>query len=231
MDVYDSELKELDEKLSTQNVISDENVISVYDLYNILNKKFEKLRSVTQSHTIFSSKEIFNHKKYKEVMFGINCDTSQITIFPNMRFDSSFHICKDHNNDEFYLAPHYKTSRKFMNNFIIKYYDEIMYVFSVLEEYSPLVTTPLDSVFKCGKYSFKIDVDGDGNVNLKIIDDSKQMNLEEMVEKENHKLLSEEVKLEFAKKIVVNIDLLNESLQKIITEHFAEKEKVKVIAN
>ena len=136
MSYYNEILKQLEDYIMEEDVISDNNIVSLYDLYNILNLKFEPLRDATDIKRIFKNKVLFHISPIKNIYFGI--DFKQMNINIKLVHDQ-FEIIKKYNDDNLSFSANNDNTKKYMNKFVHKHYDEIINIFSVLEKYSKLL--------------------------------------------------------------------------------------------
>lgn len=236
MDAYDMIKMNIDNNLSKESIESNENVISVYELYKILDEKFEKLRSVTLNKKLFTSKELFGIKSYYETRVYRSPSTLSILVLKNKNWDDHFYINKDlgSDSDKIYLTGYNYKVKRFMNNFVKKYYDEIIETFSILEMYHNLIHKVLHSKYSGSDFNFDICVDFDGKVDLKIsvntsVDLGDYIN-RKFFNKESIKEMLNKSKYELGMKTPIKIDSLKEPYKQIVTEYYEEKKpKVKII--
>ena len=238
MDAYDMIKTSIDNNLSKENIESNESVISVYDLYKILDKKFEKLRSVTQNKSLFTSKELFGIKSYYETHVYRSSSTLSILVLKDKNYfdGNKFYINKDlgSDSDKIYLSGYSRKVEKFVNNFVKKYYDEIVEVFSILEMYHDLIFQCLYSEHSGSDFKFDIVISFDGQVDLKV---SVNTNVDlgnyvyrEFFNKESIDDMLTKSKYELAKKTPIKMNSLKEPFKQIVTEYYEQKKpKVKII--
>ena len=218
MNSYNEILKQIKDDLMNEYVISDNDVISLYDLYNILNLEFEPLRNVIDNKKILKNKVLFSIKPIKNIYFSV--DSKQMNINIKLGYDQ-FEIIKKYNNDNLYFSANNDTSKKHINKFVQKHYDEIIYMFSVLEKYSKLILhfkEPIKVFEKSDYYNFYIINKFKGKVDIvPNLLNADQLNY--YIKEELYEII-EENKYDLAKKIKLNINDLDDVIQKIVNEYF-----------
>lgn len=235
MEVYDILLKEINTNLNKADIENNNEQISLYELYERLNKKFELLRSVKAGESVFTNKELFKRKNYKQIHFIENNQCSEIWIYPTSDIFQRMTIAKDRDSDNIYLDTHRDSQKTVINKFVKKYYDEIMKIFAILEEYYDLKSILKKNYeFKYKNYLFKIIILDNGKLDfdIEMIDNHNDKTNMKDIYKRNYygkKQLLEiikENKFELAKKVPIYIELLDEPLQEIVFQN-AENPKTK----
>ena len=218
MDYYNEILKQLENYIMEEDVISNNNIVSLYDLYKILNLKFEPLRDATDIKKIFKNKVLFHISPIKNIYFSI--DFKQMNINVKLGYDQ-FEIIKKYNDDNLSFSANNDTSKKYMYKFVHKYYDEIINIFSVLEKYSKLILhfkEPIKIFEKSDYYNFYITNKVAGKIDI-IPNLLNADHLNYYIKEELYKIIDEN-KYDLAKKIKLNIDDLDHIIQQIVQEYF-----------
>lgn len=233
MEIYDMLLKEINKDLNKEDIENGNEQISLYELYERLNKKFELLRSVKASDSIFTSKELFKRKHYKQISFIENNQCTEINIYPTPDIFQRMTIVKDRDSNNIYLDTHRDSQKIVLNKFVKKYYDEIIKIFSILEIYYNLKSKLKENYeFKYKNYLFKMMICDNGRLEFEvdIIDNhNDKTNMKEIYKRNYYgkKQLLEiikENKFELAKKVPIYIELLHEPLKEIVIK---DTQKVK----
>lgn len=225
MNNYNEILNKIRHTLIKEDVISNIDEVSVYDLYNIVNNKFKRLRDVVLKPTLLKNKEKII-KTQKKINFSIKEKVLTIhVIYPEKRQDS-FRIYKSDDREDIYFTEQSSSAKRYIK----KYYDEIMYVFSILEEYRPLV---LD-IYPCIDLSFDdlvltVSYQGEVDLNVKIPSDQNDIYLKKDNNNLSLKQILDENKFELAKKKAVKVDSLSETLQSMVKDHLVKEQLQKVV--
>jgi len=224
MKVYNFLLQEIKNQLSKENVQSDENQISLYDLYNLVNDKYEDLRGITQNKKTFTNKELFRRPSYRSLYFGYDKKKTSIDVW--FKDSSSIYIQKEHGSKEFFVTRFHCPKEKEVNNFLKKYYDEIMQTLFTLEKYGAKLYGFKESVNKFNieynNYEFNIFINSRGSVDLKI-NLKKGIANKEIYERQYYgtdtlmKIL-EDSRFELAKKVKIDVNTLEIPLINVIEE-------------
>jgi len=217
MEIYNQLLQEIKNELSKENVESNENQISLYDLYNFVNDKYADLRSINQNKKAFTNKGLFKTPLCTRV--DLCYDETKSLIKVTLGF-SGFWIEKEHGSKEFFITKYNCPSQKDIDKFIKKYYDKIMHILFTLEKYGTELYQFEKAIEKfyieCNNYELNIEKARDGNIclNIKLKDDIKY---KEMYDRQYYgkdpliKILNDS-KFELAKKIKINVKTLNKSI-------------------
>ena len=234
MDAYDLIYSDITEVLNKPNIEQDDNVISLFDLYNILNLYFEDLRSIYSNNKLFTHNEPLHIKSYKKVEFFIGKESLQIKI----RFDkygpNYFNIINDIGSENLYIETKEAKSKK-IKTFMKKHYDEIMYVFSILKKYENFDFNP-SYRFEYGNYMFHLYISLSGKIELYIHfknNFNNVNNIEEVFKrnyygKENLGELIKNNQLEIAKKISIDINTLDSYIVDVINKNKKNDRKILV---
>ena len=157
MGEYERLISIIEEYIEKEDIVETDEVISAFDLYSILNNRFAKLRSIDNGklkrkinkENSAIIKKIRNIRKVKtllnyecnNVMPIIGDNKLQITFcFANSRLRIS--IGKNIGENDIYYISEYDKDGLLIN----KYYDDIMNIFSVLEEYYELFSIDKDNL-------------------------------------------------------------------------------------
>lgn len=225
MDSYNKILNQIKNDLKKEDVISNENIINLYDFYNIIYMKLKKLTDITNEEKIFINKGFFNNNFHKRVLFNI--DSKKMTIRV-VAFDDrqSFDICKEYNIGKLNFFPQTEQNKKYINKFMKKYYNEIINIFSVIEEYSSILLAlpnTLQISDKNGIYGLNLRFCNLGKIDIICFfnnaDELNYYNKDYIIN------LIDESKFELAKKIKININELDDVFKNIINEYFVNKSK------
>lgn len=224
MDNYNRILNEIKSDIQKENIISDTSIISLYDLYNILILKLKKLLFITDEKTVFKSKSIFSRDLCKKVFFNIDSKNMTMHIHPTNNDNDVFSISKQYNNENLNFSAHTESSKKYMKSFMNKHYDEVINVFSVIEEYSTLLnylSNKMDISVGTDDYRFNMRVIHLGE----IIISPQLVNTESLNYFNKNSILEllEDSKFELTKKISINVNELDEILQNIVNEYYIEE--------
>ena len=151
MENYDILLNEIKDYLKKEEVNGEncENeIISLYDLYNIVNDELKELRNITINSKINKELKkttlarIISQRKYNTSIIA-NQDISKIIV--EMRNEYSINwwniltIYKDKNVDELYFSQEIDSFKKPFSNFIKKHYDLILSTLTTAEYYVNLL--------------------------------------------------------------------------------------------
>lgn len=205
---YNEVLVDLKNTLQKDNIECNENQISLYDLFLIINYKFELLRSVTQNDNLFTSKQFLHRKKY--VLEIVQVDDQMIKIKINdTDWNYSFKVCYNKNNDNIFFEGN-KEYEKYIAIFMKKYNEELDYAFSILQMfyvYKSLMEIINNHIFKCDHYDFNINCMKDGIVDLEVSVSGEEKEISEIIEKS---------KFELSKKIMIDVNTLEPIMQTIV---------------
>ncbi len=236
-----SEYQRLESKLisylSRDEVKRTDKVISFYDLYKLLDEKFEILRNVQLNNKLIDKINNDNTKKNKNKDFIIrNLDnvlattennTSKITFFYGKGYNpETFTILKDFDDNDIYFSSNTSPNKDFITN----YYEDIISIFKTLESYAKLTKGDIGinkenpnlkpMVFTDGFLTISIIYGTYGQVNTDIsISGKEDQNSIYKREWYTRKKLSDIVSEnsdEILKKIPVNISDLNSSCKEIL---------------
>ena len=223
MSKYNEILNELKTTLQKDDIESNIEQISLYDLFVIINSKFELLRSITQNDKLFTSKQLFHRKRYIPQHFYIDGNILSIEIYDS-DWNYSFEICREIDRNDIFIRNN-KYEEKYVIHFIKEYCDELNNVFNVLDIYSkqkeliPRINELSEIKYKY--YMFNLDVLETGIVDLQInISISDEEEIEELYE------LLEESKFELSKKIMVDVKSLKEPIKTIVEQSFTNTTKI-----
>lgn len=225
MSSYNEILDDLKNTLQKEDIESNEEQISLYDLFVIINSKFELLRSVTQNNKLFTGKELFHRKKYIPESIIIKDDVLSIYLYDS-DFDYFFNVHYDINSKSIFFEGS-------AEKFIKKYNEELNDAFSILEIFSKerkLIDEINNYVVKHNYYNFNIDCDNNGVIDLKVNVSSKKSKVKEVYERNyyNKKALKEmleESKFEVAKKIMIDVNSLKEPIKTLVYKYFNSSNK------
>lgn len=246
-----SEYQRLETKITSYlkrtNIQSNQNIISIYDLYKALENKFSELKEVQisskliekinkdntivkQTGKIFKDTEVIYTKILDNVLATTSNNTSKITFFYGIgTHPETFTILKDFEDSDIYFDKDTIPNKPFVK----KYYDDIMYIFHTLESFSEIMKVDIGLasendrikpiVFTDGFLTLKINYDVYGNVNTNITINSKE-DTTGIYQREwfSRKRLSELVSEnndEILKKIPINIKDLDTKYQDLVIEY------------
>jgi len=242
--------KELESYFEMSDVELNENQISAYDLYKIVNDKLHELRKIQFESTfkdeinkgfiitkkvskLFKKEESSTGKRCTTVMTANNCKTSTITF----GFSKSNHIidteyltiCRDIDSDEIYFDKYSFVDKAF----VMKHYDCISETFNTLEEFSKLFQGGVGTggngaqqVFTDGFLEITLSYDSYGRIDTDIKIDEKE-DKEDIYNRDwlKRKKLSEYVfenKETILRKIPINIDELNYTTKTIVEGYLSK---------
>ena len=130
--------------LSREEVKRTDDVISFYDLYKIIDKKFELLRNIQLNNKLIEKVNRDNAKKKTQrfiirnlnnILATTENNTSKITFFYGKGYKPEvFTILKDFEDDDIYFSTNTSPNKEFIKN----YYQEIISIFHTLESYAKL---------------------------------------------------------------------------------------------
>ncbi len=250
MDEYTRLLTRLGEYLTMPDVEMTDDVISGYDLYRIVDDKLQQLRAIEFDSTFkddINRDSIITRKigrifKRSAQIQGHKCNheraehdgkTGKITLSfdsPNSRFDEFLEINKDIDSDEIYFGS-YKSNREFVE----KYYDRLMDIFSTLEEFQKLYQNSIglnggskSLVFSDSflDMTFKYDTYGRIDIDLKISADEDRENMyhREWYKRKTLASFVTENRDEILKRIPINVSELDYTCQNIVKDYQTSKQ-------
>ena len=145
---YEKVTRNIEEFKKRNDVVETDEVISVFDLYNVLIDNFNKLRNIDNGNVLRKKinkdnnafiKKIRNIARVKTLL-NFECDNILLTADEN-KFEISFYfgdtkviLCKNKGESNIYYSL---LSRK-DDILVNKYYNDIMNIFNILEEYHEL---------------------------------------------------------------------------------------------
>ena len=181
MEKYDRLLNEIKDYLNKEE-INGENfkneIISLYDLYNILNDELEGLRNITINSQINKKLNSLYYKyRFKNIFYGeIKADKNKSEIKikdkSSCNPDNIFHnwyeltVFKDKNIDEIYFSDKKDNINKYLYVFIRKNYDLILETLTTAEYYVDLLgkLTYFTSTFSDDLFVVKLSINEKGEV-------------------------------------------------------------------
>lgn len=202
MDNYDLLLNEIKLFLSQEEIKEQDTnveVISLYDLYSIINKELEELRNITQdselNKKIKKSKlytSLFNKSFSSRVAARKEDSSIDLVMYFDKHYWTTFTIYKDKGSDQLRLSQAKNENNKCFYNIIKKHYDLIMEILNKLENYVELLgdLTINESSYTYNLFNVELNFDYNGNVKFKI-------NINK-----NHKLSSEYNKVWYKREII-----------------------------
>lgn len=254
MDSYTKLKTMIDSKYNEGNVQQTENVISLFDLINMLEEEIEPLRTlklgnalqnqINADRTVFERigllrKKAVVNKRCTGMHTSVGKDFSSISFhFMEKKKDDFTYIDlkKDFENDEIYFSDFCEKDR----DFVTKYISEIYGVFAILEEYGTLFPLKeregrisLSQEFCDGLLKIKIELDTYGRVSY-VITPTKDNNPDNVYSREwyNRETISQHVddmRVKILSSIPVEISSLNEVYRKLV-EQSISKRKDSVLA-
>ena len=232
MSEYIEILEELKMDLQKDDIVSNNEQISFYDLYNIINFKFESLRSITTNDRLFTNKQFFHRKKYIPKEMCIENNLLSIDIYDS-DWNYSFKVCCEMNSNDIFFDGN-KNISKYIIDFIKKYSDELNNVFSILKNYSE----ELDLIYQINKqakikysyYTFYLECSEDGVVDLKVNVSDDEKEIQEIYKrnyynKEELGKVLEKIKFDLSKKILIDVKNLKEPIRKLVYQYFNSSKK------
>lgn len=230
---YNEILEELKNTLQKDDVESNEEQISLYDLFNIINSKFELLRSVTQNKKLFTSKQVFHRKKFRPNDIIIKDNILKIEICFAYYLDYIyFKVCYDMNSKDIFFEGH-ESMEKDIVNFIKKYNEELINIFSILEifhreEGLREQINKYSLFFKY--YVFKIICDKKGIVDLNVHISSQEEEIKDIYErkyydkKDLYEILGES-KFELSKKLMIDVNSLETPIKELVYKYMSSSNR------
>ena len=247
MEKYDILLNEIKEYLNKDEINYNTNneIISAYDLYNIINEELKGLRDITINSKInkklkaLTLVNFFSEQYFNSYIIG---DEETCTIFFQKShsfedFCTALKVCKDNNVNEIYFNEDKNHCNKIFYKLVKNNYNLILETLQSMEDYAELLgnldlfyhktTNIKDSLFKV---KLEIDRNGVTKYNISIL------NSHELFEEYDKKWYKREGIYEFAtknseailKRIAVSVDELEEPFKNLYEKH-KEKENVKVL--
>ena len=181
MDNYDLLLNEIKMFLAQDEIKEEDTnveVISLYDLYCIINKELEDLRNITQNSKLDkklkkSKLQISLSNKYFQVRTTAYQSYSSIEL---VRFDKdnydrdTFTIYKDNGSNQIRLSNHQTEYNKCFYSIIRKHYDLILEMLNGLERYVELLGDLKgdNSTYIYNLFNVELNFDYKGNVKFNI---------------------------------------------------------------
>jgi len=223
MDIYNIVLEQIKMDLLKEDIESDCNNISLYDLYNILHQQFEKLYCVTNEKNVFKNKCIFSKTIHKRVSFDIDSKKITIRVYTINSDKTTFYIFKEYNNEEILFSPNDKETQKQIKKFLNKHYYEVINIFKVIEEYKDLlfsIPRIINTNQKEKYYSLILMIDELGKMDIGL--DLNNLENLNYYNKQSLFEILDESKFELSKKISIDVNSLNETLQNIVKKYYNE---------
>lgn len=252
MDKYTELMNRIDTKYSGEEIERTENVISLYDLVNILSEEMEPLRklkmdkefqnkinrdrTIFQRIGLFKKKEVINKKctgGYTEV--SENRSTISLGFDNGQALGVHVVLYKDFDSDELYFADFCLKDREFVE----KYISDIYGIFAILEQYGTLFPyeekkgrTGLSQEFSDGLLSVTVKLDTWGRVTPSIVP-CKGIDTDSLYTREwyNRETVSKHVyamQEQILRTIPVEISSLNEVYRKLVEDGLAKRNAVKL---
>lgn len=248
MDNYDLLLNEIKTFLAQDEIKEEDTnveVISLYDLYCIVNEELEELRNITQNSKL--EKKI-RKSKLSIALSGqyFSMQTDAYKEYSSIRFVrwdkynnymGTLTLYKDNGSNQIRLSEAKTEYNKGFYNIIKNHYDLILEILSRLEYYVELLgdlkTNDSNYIYKL--FNVEIKFDANGNLNFKI-DINKTHKLYDECNKfwYNKETIPEFVKKhqeEILKRLPISIYELKDNFKVLYEEHMRKKEetsKVKV---
>jgi len=247
MEKYDILLNKIKKYLNKNEINYNTNneIISAYDLYNIINEELEGLRNITVNSKINKKlRTLALFKFFSELDFNsyVIGDEDTCTIFFQKShsfedFCTALKVCKDNNVNEIYFGEDKNHCNKIFYKFVKNNYNLILETLQTMEDYVKLLgnldlfyhktTNIKDSLFKV-----KLEINSKGVVEYEI----SILDTNELFEEYNKKWYKREGIYEFAnknaeailKRMSVSPYELKEPFKKLYDKH-KEKENVKVL--
>ena len=247
MNNYNNYKNKIEEYLNIDDVVDDSDTISAYTLYEMVNNKFERLRSIHDDND-FEKKvlSIYMKKNIKNFINVMKSRRKECSIIPSVYEDSleimltiggrdTKYLKKDIGDEHFYCD---KYQDMIDNEIIDGCLHEIYNVFDTLEEFLNFVNlsdndTPQYN--KYGNFGFivddtfegKISYDDKGNVDYKLKFLGMNYNEKDRNwygERESIESIVNNNSLNLLKKIPISVHTLNGVFKKIYDENY-EKQK------
>lgn len=259
MDNYEKLLKEINLFLQENEVENSEDVISLYELYNVMNKEFihlKKLDKIDQTFReklnsfkslLFGRRDAFFVKNFYCIDILADEKLSKITFSNSDCEDSDafykISVIKDKNNRDVYLDKKIDNSNKYIYKFIVKNFEFILDTLCKIEKYYELIGKVSNDENHIINFEgdnnflyYKISYDKTGWINLYTNVSSKHPLYEEVnktyLSKQSiHKYLKEK-NVDILKRIPININELPIDILNIYEEgkdYIRDKEFVKTI--
>lgn len=246
MEKYDILLNEIKDYLNKEEINYNTNneVISAYDLYNIINEELKGLRDITIDSKInkklraLSLAKIFSETSLNSSIRG-NSQTCTIVFEKSKQyepFSEVLRVNKDNGIDEIYFDKEKYWNNKSFYNFVKRNYDLILETLQTFEKYVELLGKLEISYYQSTKiyddlFKVLLSINENGVVKYEIF----ILNNHELFEEYNKKWYKREGIYEFAnknaeeilKRIPVSPDELEEPFKSIYYKH-KEKQNNKV---
>ncbi len=248
MDVYTRILNLIKEYLLRPEIYGDlcqNDVISAFELYQIVDDKLDELRSFEDraAQSLQLKTKAFGLipvKQKIDVMCLATAQYSMINVFNNTYYDFAT-IKKDHDNDVIY-SERLDASKGDVKRFVRDNYENLKQIFSDLErmydyyQFSEIGTAPFylpernkTSIFSNDLFVFKLSYNAIGDVDMEIainpsIDQQGIIN-REWVDREKLEDLIEKNRVDILKRTPVDITVLDPITQKIVKDYRVNKNK------
>lgn len=224
MKIYNQLLQEIKTELSKENIESNENQISLYDLYSLVSDEYQELNNITLNKKILKNKDLIRRPSPKKINFYYGENKSSIHVW--FKGYSSIIIEKEHGSKNFFVTKYDHPNKKEVNKFLKKYYDEIMSVLFILEKYGSELYKFETEITKLNiehnNYIFNIEKGyyNDIYLNIKLKDDieHKEIYKRQYYEKDTLMKILEDSKYELAKKIKIDVNTLDNSIVEVINK-------------
>lgn len=226
MSSYNEVLVDLKNTLQKDNIECNENQISLYDLYDLVNAEYEDLRKINKSQKHLKKEGVFSKNSPSYLRFEYCKNSTSIYIrFNGSLMDSAIFIKKENDSKDFFIER-FSISTEKANKFIKKNYDKIIQLFSILEKYSTELYEFESNInkysVKYNNYEFNIYINSFGNVdlNIKLKDDidSKDMYNRQYYQKDTLMQILKDSRFELAKKIKIDVNTLDSSIVDVISK-------------
>lgn len=181
MDNYDLLLNEIKTFLAQEEIKEEDTnveVISLYDLYNIINKELEDLRNITQNSKLDKklkksklNASLSNQKFYSRTNAYREYSSIELVMDDkNNYYRGCFTIYKDKGSDQIRLSAAKNEHNKCFYNIIKKHYDLILEILNKLENYVELLgeLTINESNYVYNLFTVELNFDYNGIVKFKI---------------------------------------------------------------
>lgn len=249
LDEYGQLLQKIQSYYRKEDIEFTEDVISVYDLYQLLLKRLEPLKSLKKDKSLVekinkNNKKITNLFKKNDwcqfVTFSNNDRTSTISVGfskPNggSFADYTIRIKKDHNSDEIYFE------NKVNKEIVVQNYDYIMNVFAILEDGQKLFNSPsiTDSAKRLHVDDDFFDIgimcaaDGDAGIRIEIKGsaDPNHIYYREWLKRQSLVAYVHDNQQTIIKKVPIEVSKLNGIFKKIVEEELSKTKEPVLMKN
>lgn len=251
MDKYIELMNKINAKYSGEEVEQTENIISLWDLVNILKEEMQPFydvrlghdlrdkingdRNILQRIGILRRNALDNECRSAYTYMSENSNEISIAFkTQSAAMDSHLVIIKDRGSDELYFADFSLKDR----DFVTKYLSEIYHTFAVIEEYVTLFPyekskgrLSLEQSFNDGVLTFTVTCDTYGRVNTKV-EPSKGADPDNLYKRTwyNREKVSDYVEdntEEIMRRIPVQISELDQVYRKLIEDNLSKKNGLK----